>query len=290
MFPGFTVHQVKTDGAEINFRRGGEGPPVLLLHGYPQTHVMWHAIAPELAKRFTVIVADLRGYGDSSKPDSQPPHEAYSKRAMALDMVQVMAKLGFPKFAVVSHDRGSRVGYRMAFDHPDVVTKLTVLDVIPTTVVWSRMDWKAAISAYHWTFLVQPNGLPERLIGRDPGDFLRTTMTQWMKPGGAFIPEAVAEYIRCFSLPGCVHATCEDYRAGATIDLEHDKEVYGKHKIAAPLLALWGEFGLGRRNKDVVDVWKEWASDVRGHEVKGSGHFIPEEAPGEVLKALETFL
>jgi haloacetate dehalogenase len=292
IFPGFNRHRIRTAGADINLCRGGEGPPLLLLHGFPQTHAMWHRLAPALAQRFTVIAADLRGYGDSSKPPSTPDHAAYSKRVMAQDMVEVMAQLGWTTFAVVGHDRGARVAYRMALDHPRTVTKLCVLDVVPTYTIWSRMDMRSALTTYHWLFLAQPDGLPETLIGADPGYYLRETLRRWADRQDAFDPGAMAEYVRCFSDSAAIHAACEDYRAGATLDFEHDKADHGRRKIACPVLALWGQRGFAKGNDDVEDpvaVWREWADDVRGHGVR-CGHFLAEENPDDTLRALENFL
>jgi haloacetate dehalogenase len=291
-FPGFSQHRIRTKGAEINLRRGGEGPPVLLLHGYPQTHLCWHRVAPQLARRFTVVTPDLRGYGDSSKPPSTSDHAPYSKRAMAQDMVEVMAELGFARFALVGHDRGARVAYRMAFDHPAVVTRLAVLDIVPTYTTWKRMEMSRGLKTYHWFFLAQPDGLPERLIAADPAYYLKEKLRRWSGSVDAFPGSIVADYIRCFSDPACIHATCEDYRAGATIDFEHDKADYGTRKISCPMLALWGERGFGKGSDDSPSPladWREWADDVRGGPIR-CGHFLPEEAPEETLKALEEFL
>jgi haloacetate dehalogenase len=288
LFPNFTHHSTRTKGAEINFRRGGTGAPVLLLHGYPQTHLCWHIVAPALAKRFTVICADLRGYGDSSKPASDPEHAAYSKRSMAQDMVELMAEEGFSQFAVVGHDRGGRVAYRMALDHPAAVTKLTVLDIVPTHAMWTKLDKKLATSIYHWLFLIQPHGLPETMIGADPSYFLREKLRSWASNRDCFPPDVVAEYARCFSMPETIHATCEDYRAGAGIDFVLDQADFGKRKIACPVLALWGAKGIASEVMDVLDTWRQWADDVRG-QVIPCGHFLPEEAPAETIAALEAF-
>lgn len=289
MFPGFTQNRAKINGVEINFRRAGEGPPLLLLHGYPQTHAMWHAVAPVLARRFSVVVADLRGYGDSTKPPSDPDHVTYSKRFMAQDMVSLMAELGWRRFAVVGHDRGGRVAYRMALDAPDVVSKLAVLDIVTTHTMWSSMDMAMANATYHWLFLAQPGGLPERLINHEREFYLRNTLQRWAAPGFSFAPAAMAEYIRCFDSPEAVHAACEDYRAGATIDFRLDEADLGRRKIACPVLALWGEAGLAKRARDVLGAWKPWADDVRGHGID-CGHFVAEEKPAETLAGLEAFL
>lgn len=289
LFPGFTQHRIATAGAEINFRRGGSGPPVLLLHGYPQTHAMWHKIAPDLAKRYTVVAADLRGYGDSAKPPSGPDHAAYSKRAMATDMIELMAALGWTSFALVGHDRGGRVAYRLALDHPERVTRLVVLDIVPTLSMWTNLDKDLASAIYHWLFLIQPDNLPETMIGADPEYYLREKLKRWSRKQDAFDPEAVAEYLRCFSDPAAIHASCEDYRAGATIDLELDRTDLGKRKIACPLLALWGQRAIASEVGNVLEEWRPWAPDVRGRAI-GSGHFLAEEAPTETLAAIEEFL
>ena len=290
MFAGFTQHKVATAGAEINFRRGGDGPPVLLLHGYPQTHVMWRKVAPGLARRFSVVAADLRGYGDSSIPPSDREHRAYSKRAMAVDMVELMAHLGWSKFAVVGHDRGGRVAYRMALDDPGIVTKLAVLDIVPTYTMWTKMDMSLALRTYHWMFLAQPDDLPERLIGAAPEYYLRQTVARWAKDPAAIDEEAMTEYLQSLTRPERIHAFCEDYRAGATIDHELDAADYGKRKIGCPVLALWGDHGIaGQAKKSPLKIWQEWAADVRGQGI-ACGHFMPEEAPAETLAALEAFL
>lgn len=292
LFPGFSQHRVGTRGAEINLKRGGDGPPVLLLHGYPETHLCWHRVAPALARRFTIVTPDLRGYGDSSKPHSDPDHATYSKRTMARDMIEVMAELGHKRFTVVGHDRGARVAYRMALDHPQSVDKLAVLDIVPTYTTWIRMQMSRGLKTYHWFFLAQPGGLPERLIGADPVYYLKEKLRRWSGSIDAFPENVVEEYARCFSDPACIHATCEDYRAGATIDFELDRADYGKRKIACPVLALWGQRGFAKGNDDTEDPladWRGWADDVRGGPIR-SGHFLPEEAPEETLAALEAFL
>jgi haloacetate dehalogenase len=262
---------------------------VLLLHGYPQTHACWHRVAPALATRFTVVCADLRGYGDSGRPRSDPAHRAYAKRTMAEDQLEVMASLGFERFAVVGHDRGGRVAYRLALDHPERVTRLAVLDMVPTLETWARMDRRGALASYHWLFLAQPPDLPERLIGSDPGYFLKWTLGSWAARPDAFDARAVAEYERAFRDPAVIHATCEDYRAGATLDIEADAADRGRRRIRCPVLALWGERRPQERDWDPIAVWRDWASDVRGHAII-SGDFLAEEAPAETLDALEAFL
>lgn len=289
MFPGFGQHRVKANGVEINFRRGGSGPPLLLLHGYPQTHAIWHAIAPRLAQNHTVIAADLRGYGDSAKPRGDASHMTYSKRTMAKDMVDLMAGLGWRRFSLAGHDRGGRVAYRLALDHPEAVEKLAVLDIVTTHTMWKSMDKKVASATYHWLFLSQPDGLPERMIGHDPEWYLRETLRRWAAPGFSFAPDAMADYVRCFRDPAAIHGACEDYRAGATVDFDHDSADLGQRKITCPVLALWGQTGIAQEARDVLGAWRPWADDVSGHAIT-SGHFLAEEAPDETLKALEKFL
>ena len=288
LFPGFTPRRIATSGTEINLIVGGSGPPLLLLHGYPQTHAMWHRIAPRLAQHFTVVCADLRGCGDSGKPVSEPDHCTYSKRAMAQDQVDVMHALGFERFALAAHDRGARVAHRMARDHPGRVERLAVLDISPTAIMYAKTDKAFATAYYHWFFLIQPYDLPERMIGADPGYYLRKTVGGWDTAGLAvFDPVALAEYERCFRDPATIHATCEDYRAAATIDLAHDAADTGR-KIDCPLLVLWGEKGVVHRFFDPVADWNSVASDVRGKALP-SGHYLAEEAPDATSAELLTF-
>lgn len=288
MFDGFESTRVKTGAGALNVRHGGAGPPLLLLHGYPQTHAMWHAVAPALAADHHVVCPDLRGYGDSAKPPSTPGHEPYSKRAMARDMVELMASLGHDTFAVAGHDRGGRVTHRLALDHPAAVTRACVMDIVPTYHVFMTADRHMATAYYHWFFLIQPDGLPEKLIGADPAHYLKEKLRRWGAPGAVFDDEAVAEYVRCFQDPETVHATCEDYRAAATIDLEHDA-VDRESRVECPLLVLWGDKGFIHRQYDVLSVWREYANRVEGATLD-CGHFLPEEAPGEVLGELRRFL
>jgi haloacetate dehalogenase len=288
VFEGFDPRRVKTSGAEINLKIGGKGPALLLLHGYPQTHAIWHRVAPELAKRFTVVAADLRGYGDSSKPHGTPDHATYSKRAMARDQVEVMRALGFDEFLVVGHDRGARVAHRMALDHPQAVQKLVVLDIVPTRTMYSRVTRDFAKSYYHWFFLLRPEPIPETMIGANPRFYLEQHIGTRFAGLGAFAPEAMAEYVRCFSDPATIHASCEDYRAAESIDLEHDEADIGK-KIECPLLALWGEKGTVHRCFKPLEDWRERAADVRGRPLP-CGHYIPEEAPADLLAELVKFL
>ncbi|HEV8395618.1 MAG TPA: alpha/beta hydrolase [Vicinamibacterales bacterium] len=286
MFPGFTAQKIRTSGATIHTLRGGSGPPLLLVHGYPQTHVEWHKITPRLAEQFTVVMTDLRGYGDSSKPADGDNHVNYSKRAMALDQVEVMRALGFDRFAVVGHDRGGRVTWRLAVEHPDVVTKAVILDIVPSP--YSRVTRQFASEYFHWFFLIQPAPFPETLIGNSAEYYLRSRFQRQGAAADVFTPQAVAEYLRCFSDPATIHATCEDYRAGATIDLDHASED-GTRKVVCPLLVLWGERGTVGRLEPVMDLWREKAVNVTGKSLP-AGHFLPEEVPEETLSALLGFL
>ncbi len=288
MFEGFERVRVEMEGASIEGVRGGEGPPVLLLHGYPQTYAMWHLVAPLLAESFTIVATDLRGYGDSSKPEGGEDHAGYSKRAMALDQVGVMRELGFDSFAVAGHDRGGRVAHRMVLDHPERVTKLAVLDIVPTHYVFATADKNLATAYYHWFFLIQPYDLPEHLIGADPDYYLRKKLGGWGPGVEVFAPEAYAEYERCFRDPKTIHASCEDYRAAATIDLTHD-ETDRNRKVECPLLALWGENGVVEKLYDPLDVWRRYASDVQGRALP-TGHFLAEESPEVTAKELISFL
>ena len=265
----------------------GSGPPLLLLHGYPQTGYMWHKIAPRLAEDFTVVVADLRGYGDSDKPTSSEDHAVYSKRAMAADMMAVMTALGHSQFFIAGHDRGGRVAHRLARDYPQAVTKLAVLDIAPTAMMYDTTDMHFATSYYHWFFLIQPAPFPETLIGSDPKFFLESKMQHWGKDRSAITNDAFDEYLRCFSNPDTIHASCEDYRASASIDLEHDAADVGL-KLDIPLLVLWGATAMVGNKYDMLCAWREVATDVTGFAVPG-GHYLPEEAPDETYQALLDF-
>lgn len=283
----FVRVQIKTSGAEINLVHGGSGIPLLLLHGYPQTHVIWHKVAPQLADSFHVVCPDLRGYGDSSKPPSTPDHYSYSKRAMAQDMAEVMTSLGYRNFFVAGHDRGARVTHRMVLDHPERVKKACVMDIAPTYHMFKTTDQRFATGYYHWFFLIQPNGLPEHLIGADPAYYLTEKLQRWSAPGAVFTDEAVAEYVRCFSESEAIHASCEDYRAAASIDLEHDEEDIDK-KVHCPLLVLWGSKGFVHRIYDVISVWRDRAEQVEARALD-CGHFLPEEASAAVCEELFRF-
>jgi haloacetate dehalogenase len=288
----FEDRDIDVDGVRIHAVVGGAGPPILLLHGYPQTHAMWHRVAPGLTDRHTVVLADLRGYGDSSRPASSTDHASYSKRAMADDQVGLMRRLGFDRFAVVGHDRGARVAHRLCLDHPGSVSRAAFLDIVPTRHVFAQVDRALAQAYYHWFFLSQEADLPERLIGGDPAYYLRRKLAQWSGGDGleAFEPEALAEYVRCFSDPEVVRATCEDYRAAASIDLEHDEvDAELGRRLGCPVLVLWGAEGFVGRTYDVVGVWREYAVEVRGRPLAG-GHFPAEEDPDTTLSALREFL
>jgi haloacetate dehalogenase len=288
LIPGFTSRDVETASVRIRAAVGGSGPPLLLLHGHPQTHLTWHKIAPELAKRFTVVATDLRGYGDSAKPPGGVGHVNYSKRALAKDQVEVMGSLGFPQFSVVGHDRGGRVAHRMALDHADAVERLAVLDIAPTATMYARTDKEFATRYFWWFFLIQPFDLPERLIAADPEYFLRKHIEGQIKTPGAVDEAVFQEYLRCYLDPATRHAICEDYRAAATIDLEHDA-ADGERAVTAPLLALWGAKGTVGKLYDVLATWREKATDVRGRALD-CGHAPQEEVPDETLRELLPFL
>jgi haloacetate dehalogenase len=288
MFDGFETRFVDVSDTTIFCRVGGSGPPVLLLHGYPQTGAMWNDVAVGLADHFTVVCTDLRGYGASGKPASDDSHLAYSKRAMAQDQVEAMRALGFDTFAAAAHDRGGRVLHRMLLDHPEVVTRAAVLDIVPTRTMFESVDMTFGLDWYHWFFLAQPYDLPERLIGADPAGYLQRKFAQWGRSGAVHHPDALAEYERAFSDPAMIHATCEDYRAAATIDLEHDRADEDA-RIASPLLALWGGRGRVGQRFDVVGAWREKsASSVEGTALD-CGHYVAEEQPAATLAALRDF-
>jgi haloacetate dehalogenase len=285
-YPGFERRRVATSGADINLVTGGSGPPLLLLHGYPETHVMWRKVAPRLARDFTLVIPDLRGYGDSSKPPSTHDHAAYSKRALAQDQVETMAALGHERFRVAGHDRGARVTHRLLRDHPERIERAALLDIVPTLYRFETIDQKAATGSFHWFFLIQPAPFPERMIGAESEFFLQKMMGLSRTPG-AHEPEVFAEYLRCFSNPETIRATCDEYRAGAAIDLEHDRADRGK-KLAMPLLVLWGQRSGQGSGYDMLAVWREHASNVTGEAI-ASGHFLPEEAPDDTYRALQAF-
>ena len=284
-FPEFRSEDCVT--AEITIRTliGGKGPPLLLLHGWPQTHLEWHHIAPRLARDFTVVMTDLRGYGDSGKPADGDNHSGYSKRSMAADQVAVMRQLGFEKFAVVGHDRGGRVAHRMALDHPECVSRVAVIDIVPTLKLYTDVGKEFATAYFHWFFLIQPAPLPETLLANNIEFFLRGRFRGLSEQA---MPETVfQEYVRCMRDPATLHAMCEDYRAAASIDLEHDKADLDK-KVRCPLLAIWGEHG-AMRHYDVPATWRERAMDVRGQSLPG-GHWLPEQLPDALYSCLHPFL
>jgi haloacetate dehalogenase len=288
LFEGFERRRItpKATGVDINLVHGGSGPPVLLLHGFPQTHAMWHGIAPRLAEQYSVVVPDLRGYGDSAKPPGGGDHADYSFRAMATDQIEVMKALGHERFIVIGHDRGARVGHRLALDHPEAVERMALLDIVPTSFVYANTDRRLATAYFHWFFLIQPEPLPERLIGGDPLFVLRRFLSF---SGGldGYAPAALAEYERCF-VPATIHAMCEDYRAGASIDLEHD-EADSYRKVECPVLILWGARGAVGALYQPLDVWRSFATDVSGHAID-AGHYLVEERPDDTFAALASFL
>ena len=287
MFEGFEQQQIKTSGTTINLVKGGSGPPLLLLHGYPQTHTMWHKVAPLLAQDFTVVAPDLRGYGDSDKMEGGPDHINYSKRAMAQDQVEVMDQLGFDSFLLVGHDRGARVSHRLTKDHPQRVKRLAVLDIIPTHRMFQIVNQGMATNTYHWFFLIQPFDFPERVIGATPDQFFRRSFEFGANAAQVFPSEAVAEYVRCATTPEAIHAMCEDYRAGASIDLVHDAADFA-NKVNCPMLALWSATGYVGRTQDVLQTWREYATDVQGHAMP-CGHHIAEEMPEEAHADIKGF-
>lgn len=277
-FDGFTVERRRANGIDLNVRHGGKGTPLLLLHGFPQTHAIWHRVAPRLAEHNYLVMPDLRGYGDSDKPASTSDHAPYSKRAMALDVVELMRSFGFGRFFACGHDRGGRVAHRLALDHPRAVARLMLLDISPTRTMYERTTMEFATLYYHWFFLIQPEPLPETLIGADPGFYLRTKLGGWGSAGTSFFdPRALAEYERCFT-PAAIHAMCEDYRAAASIDLRHDRED-ATRLIECPLRVLWGERGVVHRLFTPLADWQAKALQPVSGGTTPTGHYIAEEAP-----------
>ena len=294
MMDDFETLEIDAGETSIFVRRCGSGAPVLLLHGFPQTHLMWRGVAPLLARHFTVVCADLRGYGRSGCPVSTPDHAPYAKRAMARDMVLVLERLGFPRFAVAGHDRGGRVAYRLALDHPDRVDRLVVLDVLPTETAWGRADARFALAYWPWSLLAQPEPLPEHLLGAAPEAIVDDALGQWGSPPAAFPQEVRAAYVQALREPARVHAICEEYRAAATLDREHDRaDLAAGRRIACPVLALWSAGGpLDTWYVEAggpVALWRAWGDDVQGHAV-AAGHFFPEEAPAQTAEAMRRFL
>ncbi len=288
LFPGFRVLDVDSGGARVHAVVGGSGPPLLLLHGYPQTHAIWHKVAPRLAGRFTVVAPDLRGYGDSGKPPTDARHEPYSKREMAKDLLAAMRELGFERFFVAGHDRGGRVAHRMAVDHPDAVARLAVLDISPTLAMYEQTDMAFARAYWHWFFLVQKAPIPETMIGAASAFYLRHKMGEGSAGMAPFAPGAWAEYERCFT-PEAIHASCEDYRAAAGIDLEHDRaDREAGRRVSCALLALWGAHGVVERCFRPLEDWGRVAISVSGRALP-AGHYLPEEVPGLVADEFESF-
>jgi haloacetate dehalogenase len=284
MFEGFSAERVAIDeDLTLHVRRGGSGPPLLLLHGYPQCHLAWHRVAPLLAKDFTLVIPDLPGYGDSGWRGADAAHLHQSKRQMAADLVALMAGLGHPRFAVAGHDRGGRVAYRMAFDHPERVTRLAAVDIVPTLEVWNALNGRATLRTFHWPFLAQPRPLPERLIAGDPDRFLMHLVASWAGRPDALDPDALAEYRRHFAAPAVLEASCEDYRAGAGVDVDHDRgDREAGRRIGCPTLVVWGRRYFQR---SPLAIWQAWAAEVREAEID-CGHFIAEEAPEDCAAAL----
>ena len=288
MLEGFQSRRIQLSEAEIYLRIGGEGPPLLLLHGYPQTHLAWHRVAPMLARSFTLIMPDLRGYGRSKGPPPDPDHRAYSKRSMAQDMVAAMDHLGFARFSLAGHDRGGRVGYRLCLDHPQRVERFAALDIVPTLEVWDEMDWRRALGTYHWPFLAVPAPLPERLIGAEPEFFVRHLIQRWAGRAQAFDPEAVSDYVAQFRDPAVIAATCEDYRAGASVDRDDDlADRMAGRKIACPVLVIWGH-DYSASAASPAEVWRRWADRVE-EVALDCGHFVMEERPQACADALLSF-
>jgi haloacetate dehalogenase len=287
---GFEARRIAVAGIDLSVHTAGTGPAVLLLHGYPQTHLIWRHVAPALARRFMVVAPDLKGYGDSAAPPPTSDAANYSKRAMAAELVMLMRELGHQRFAVVGHDRGGRVAYRMAFDHPETIERLVTLDIIPTGAMWAAAARAFAVNTFHWGFLAQPNGMPERLIGGAPDAWLEFLCRKWTRDY-ARLEDAMPEYKRCFRRPEVIAASCADYRAGATLDDEHDRaDLAATRKITCPVLAFWSNTFVGQgKSGDPLAIWRDYARDVRGAPV-ASGHFIPEEAPDAIGGPILEFL
>jgi haloacetate dehalogenase len=289
VFDGFEEFYITTAATTIHGRRGGTGQPLLLLHGIPETHLMWHRVAPRLAARFTVVATDLRGFGDSGTPPSTPDHAPYSMREIAREQVEVMSALGYDRFAVAGHDRGARCAYRMALDHPRAVSRLAVLDTVPTGDAFRRADMDFSLGFWVWSFLAAPEPVPERLIAHDPAVFVDHMLDDWSEVPGAFPPEVRAAYVEKFRDPATVHAICEEYRAAATLDYQHDETDRGTRRITCPTLVLWSHRGPVAEWYEPLEIWKSWADEVRGGPM-AAGHFLPEEAPGETADHLIEFL
>lgn len=290
LFPGFKSELIEVNGVKIMTRKGGSGTPLLLLHGHPQTHAIWHRVAQQLAESHTVVMTDLRGYGDSSKPQGSQDHLNYSKRVMALDQIEVMRHFGFAQFDVLAHDRGARVAHRLALDHPKAVKRLVLLDIAPTLAMYEKTSNQFARSYWHWFFLIQPAPLPERLIEADPAAYVRDVLGRRSAGLAPFDPRALAEYVRCLELPGTAHGLCEDYRASASIDLVHDQlDIDKKNFLQQAVLVLWGEQGVVNQCFEPLKEWSKLAVNVKGHALP-CGHYIPEEAPELLLNQVQSFL
>lgn len=290
LFPGFKSELIEVNGVKIMTRKAGSGQPLLLLHGHPQTHAIWHRVAQQLAKSHTVVMTDLRGYGDSSKPQGSQDHLNYSKRVMALDQVEVMRHFGYAQFDVLAHDRGARVAHRLALNHPNAVKRLVLLDIAPTLAMYEKTSNQFARSYWHWFFLIQPAPLPERLIEADPAAYVRDVLGRRSAGLAPFDPRALAEYVRCLELPGTAHGLCEDYRASASIDLVHDQlDIDKKNFLQQAVLVLWGEQGVVNQCFEPLKEWSKLAVNVKGHALP-CGHYIPEEAPELLLNQVQSFL
>jgi haloacetate dehalogenase len=290
LLAGFDYRQMDVEGVMVSHAIAGSGPPLLLLHGYPENHLMWRHVAPALAEDHTVVLADLRGYGDSGKPAPDDAGLVYAKRSMAGDQAGLMRQLGFAQFGLIGHDRGARVAHRLVLDHPGVVTRLAVLDIVPTRHVLGNVTRAMATAYYHWFFLATPNGVPERMIAADPAFWVRSLIGPLLGPGASIEPPVMDDYIRCFTDSRTIAASCADYRAAASTDLVHDEETFAAgQRIECPVLALWGTEAFVGRGYEPLSVWQDYATDVRGTALP-TGHFLPEEAPGQVAAALRDFL
>lgn len=287
-FAGFEHQIVDVGEASLHVWTAGCGEPLLMLHGYPQTHMMWHRVAPKLAGKYRVIVPDLRGYGDSSCPEAGEDHSGYSKRAMGEDQFKLMEKLGYQSFFLVGHDRGARVCHQMLLDHPECIRRAVLLDILPTLEMYENMDMDLATTYYHWFFLIQKNGFPEQMILRDPAAVVNNFLARMSMQDEVFPDDVMAHYIEKFSRPEVIHATCEDYRAAATVDLIHQREARQREKIQVPMFILWGTPSL--RRFDVLKIWREKGEYVSGLLVEDSGHYIAEENPALTCRAIEIFM
>jgi haloacetate dehalogenase len=290
LLPGFRQDRIKTSGAEIALSHGGKGPPLLLMHGNPFTHVCWHKVAPRLAEEYTVVLPDLRGYGDSSKPEGGPDHSAYSFRAMALDQIEVMRHLGFEKFHAGGHDRGARVLHRLCLDHPDAVAKAAFVDMLPQHHLLNNVTRSWGMFSWHWFFMVQPNPTPETMISADPEFFLRRKLSKTAQGTSFFDPRALAEYLRCIRNPETVYGMCEDYRATFGVDLEMDgADFKAGRKVTCPAMILWGANGGVGRNHDAAAIWSQYATQIERTATVPSGHYLQEECPDETYRELRDF-